>query len=56
MNLMTVPEAAEYMRFSPSYLRKLVMNKKVPFFKIGRAVRFDKEELDDFIREGRVRK
>ena len=54
MTLMTVDEAARYLRYSPSYMRKLVMLNKVPFIKFEKAVRFDKEDLDRFIEEHRV--
>jgi len=54
MNLMTTQEAANYLRYSQSYLRKLVMWNKVPFIKFDRAVRFKKEDLDNFINSHRV--
>ncbi|WP_422477253.1 helix-turn-helix domain-containing protein [Pleomorphochaeta sp. DL1XJH-081] len=54
MKLLTVDEAAKYLRYAPSYMRKLVMLNKVPYIKFGRAVRFNKDDLDKFITEHRV--
>jgi len=54
MTLLTVNEAAEYLRYAPSYMRKLVMLNKVPFIKFEKAVRFKKEDLDKFIEAHRV--
>lgn len=49
MTLMTTNEAARYLRYSPSYMRKLVMLKKLPFVKLDGAVRFRKEDLDEYV-------
>ncbi len=52
--LMREPEAAEYLQLSISYLRKLRMGKitsspPITFFKIGRAVRYAREDLDQWL-------
>ena len=49
MTLLTTKQAAEMLQFSPSYMRKLVMRRKVPFIKIGRSVRFRKEDLEQML-------
>ena len=49
-DLLTVSEAAEYLRISAWTLRHWVSDKKIAFIKIGRAVRFRKTHLDAFIR------
>jgi excisionase family DNA binding protein len=41
-----VASAAAYLSLSTSYLFKLVSRRKVPFIKIGRLVRFDRNALD----------
>lgn len=43
--VLTVPEAAEYLKMTRQGLYQLVMKKKIPFFKIGGAVRFHKSDL-----------
>jgi len=55
MTLLTTTEAAEYLRYKPSYMRKLVMLNKVPFIKFDKAVRFKKEDLDEFIDNHKVK-
>ena len=54
MTLMTTNEAAEYLRYAPSYLRKLVMLNKIPYIKFGRAVRFEQKDLDEYITRHRI--
>lgn len=54
MTLLTTNEAAKYLRYAPSYMRKLVMLNKVPFIKFDKAVRFKQEDLDHFIESHRV--
>lgn len=54
MALMTTTEAAEYLRYTPSYMRKLIMLNKVPYVKFEKAVRFRKEDLDAFIDQHKV--
>lgn len=43
--VLTVSEAAEYLKMTRQGLYQLVMKKKIPFFKIGGAVRFHKSDL-----------
>lgn len=46
---MTAGEAAEYMRLSPSTLYRLVAAKRVATIRVGRALRFWQEDLDQFM-------
>jgi excisionase family DNA binding protein len=48
-DLMTSPEAATYLRISKGMLRHWVSDRKIEFVKLGRAVRFRKAHLDQFI-------
>jgi excisionase family DNA binding protein len=41
-----VAGAAEYLSLSTSYLFKLVSRRRIPFIKMGRLVRFDRNALD----------
>jgi excisionase family DNA binding protein len=47
--LLTIKEAAELLRLSPRTLYVLVETRRIPFVRIGRAVRFDRETLIDFL-------
>lgn len=47
--LLTVPEAAEYLRRTPRALRHLIAAGSVPAVRQGRSVRLDRRELDRWI-------
>ena len=53
--MLSTPEAAEFLGLSVSYLRKLTMQKKVPYYKpFGNKCYFDKDELLGVLRSNRV--
>ena len=47
--LLTIREAAQYLAVSVSTLYGWVWQRRVPFVKIGRALRFDAQDLAAFI-------
>jgi excisionase family DNA binding protein len=49
--LMTYKDLAAYLKCSEGKLRQSVMNRKIPFIKIGGSVRFDKSIIDDFLKQ-----
>ena len=52
--LLDVDAAAEYLSVTPRFIRRLVAERRVPFVKLGRHLRFDPSDLDRFIDAGRV--
>lgn len=48
--LLNFNEARELLNTSSGHLRSLVFKKKIPFIKINRLIRFDYEELLNWIR------
>jgi excisionase family DNA binding protein len=52
--LLTVPEAARFLRISPTGMRRLQQERRVPFIKVGGAVRFLREDLLAYLRKQRV--
>lgn len=48
--LLTYQEAAEVLAVKPQTLRQWVSKKRIPFVKIGAAVRFTPDQLESFIR------
>ena len=53
--LLTVEQVAELLSVSPAYVRRrLIFEKRIPYVKIGRHVRIDERDLEDFIDRGRV--
>jgi excisionase family DNA binding protein len=53
--LLTLVEAAEFLNLKVSRLRYEVFNKRVPHFKIGRSIRFDTEDLINWVKEQKVK-
>jgi excisionase family DNA binding protein len=51
---MTSKEAASYLRVTLDRLHRLVSNQDIPFSRIGRSLRFDRLDLDAWMRERRV--
>jgi excisionase family DNA binding protein len=44
-----VTEAAEYLGTTPRFIRRLIHERRIQFFKIGRHVRLDPDVLDQFL-------
>ena len=54
-DFLTTKEAAAYTGYAESYLRKLVMKKQIPYFKISaKALRFSKADLMAFLSKNRI--
>jgi excisionase family DNA binding protein len=47
--LLTYEEAAELLSVSPVTLRKWVLERRIPHYKLGKSVRFAPRELADFL-------
>ena len=48
-NLLTVKEAANYLKLSSSMVYKLIKNKKIPFAKIESKYLFSKTKLNEWV-------
>jgi len=53
LSLMTVQEAAEFLKVSTSTLYGWVWQRRIPFVKVGRALRFEMDALYRFIEDNR---
>lgn len=51
---LTVPQAAEHLNTSVRFIRRLIAERRVGFFRVGRHVRFAVADLDAFVQAGRV--
>ena len=51
--LLTVQEAARYLAVSVSTLYGWVWQRRVPFVKVGRALRFDLDDLKKFVEDNK---
>jgi excisionase family DNA binding protein len=49
--LMTVEEAAAYLRLAPWTIRHWVCQKKIPYVRLGRSVRFRRKDLERFVNQ-----
>ena len=46
---LTAKEAAAFLGYKVSYLYKLIMWRKLPYFKVGKGVRFKQEDLVNYL-------
>ncbi|MDP9441599.1 MAG: helix-turn-helix domain-containing protein [Actinomycetota bacterium] len=54
MPLLNVDQAADRLRTSPRFIRRLVAERRIAFTKLGKHVRIDTADLDAFVAAGRV--
>lgn len=47
--LLDVAALAEHLCVTPRFVRRLVHERRVPFLKIGKFVRFDPREIDEWV-------
>jgi excisionase family DNA binding protein len=52
--VLTIEQAAAHIKMSERYVRRLVAERRIPFYKLGRAVRIKASDLDAYINAGRV--
>ena len=51
---LNVDEAAEYLGMTPRFIRRLIDERRIDFFKVGRFVRLDPDVLDQFLSDSVV--
>jgi excisionase family DNA binding protein len=52
--MLTIEEASATLKMSVRYVRRLVAERRVVFYRLGRSVRFKPADLAAFIESGRV--
>lgn len=52
--LLNIKEVADYTGLSQHTLYTMVSKRRIPFVKLGGALRFDSEQLDEWIAESTV--
>lgn len=52
--LLTIGEAAERLNVSVRFIRRLVAERRLPYVKIGKYIRFDTSDLDTWINDRRI--
>lgn len=53
---LTLDELASYLNVSKSALYKIVQEGRIPGGKVGRGWRFDRDEIDRWVKQGKSRK
>jgi excisionase family DNA binding protein len=53
-DLLSVPEAAERLRTPERFIRRLIAERRIRFYKVGRYIRFDSRDLDAFVLAGLI--
>ena len=51
---LSVSEAADYLSTSVRFIRRIVSERRIVFYKVGSHVRISVEDLEHFIQDGRV--
>ena len=54
MKLLTIEQGAERLGLKPATVRFWVWMKKIPYVKLGRAVRLREDTIQDLIQQGTV--
>jgi excisionase family DNA binding protein len=52
--VLTIEQAAEFLKMSERYVRRLVAERRIPFYKLGRSVRIKTADLVAHMDAGRV--
>ena len=51
---LSIVEAADYLNDGVRFMRRLVADRRIRYFKVGRFLRFDPSDLDGFATAGEV--
>ena len=52
--MLNIDEVAERLGTSPRFVRRLVAERRIAFNKLGRHIRFNATDVEQFIQAGRV--
>jgi excisionase family DNA binding protein len=52
--LLTIEDVAELLSVRPGYVRRLVRERRIPYVKVGKLLRFDPGDLEEWLEAGRV--
>jgi excisionase family DNA binding protein len=54
IELLTIKEAAEFLKVPVSMVRRLQYGRYVPFIKVGGAIRFNKHDIVEYLRKSTI--
>lgn len=52
-DVFNVKEVAIYLHISEAFVRKLIRSSGIPFFRIGKKIMFDKQDIENWLKENR---
>jgi excisionase family DNA binding protein len=52
--LLSVPEAAQRLKVTDRFIRRLIFERRIPYVKLGRHVRIQESDLEAFVHAGRI--
>lgn len=52
--MLTVKEAAQRLGTGVRFVRRIVAERRIRFYKVGKYVRFHPDDITDYIRQGRI--
>lgn len=52
--LLDIAQAAQRLSVTTRFVRRLVDERRVPFYKVGKFIRFDPDDLDEWVRRCRI--
>lgn len=53
--LLTIKELSSFLSTKESHIRWLIFNKKIPYLKLNKLIRFDINEINQWIKENSVK-
>jgi excisionase family DNA binding protein len=55
LELLTIPEVADFLKISVPSVRRLQQRRQIPFFKVGGCIRFARSDVAAYLQKRRVR-
>jgi len=53
--ILTIEDVGAWLKVKESFLRALIYQRRIPFFKVGRLIRFRRSDLEHWIAEGSLK-
>lgn len=54
VNMLTVEQTAQRLGTPPRFVRRLIAERRIRFYKLGKYVRFHPDDIAEYIRAGKV--
>ena len=54
LNLLKLEDVVAFLNVSEISVRRLISKRKLPYYKVGRSLRFEKQDVLNFLKQNRV--